>query len=673
MPSSRESPGPFVLAAHAVVLAVWLTAAFAAAESASGDRYLGYHLFWTGLLAAAGLLAALAVIPAALQRVGLLAAPGPLAVALGILFAAALSLDVSSGFRAASKLGAVQLLLLGGGAALAAWNLWRARASRLSFGVAMAVVCLAWILCGLLRAVDARTLGRLAILLPAAAALASLLPGLPRLDPVLSPFRLAATLVAGALLILLPLSPRLPVPTRLAAPAAKPPASGRSAVLIVLDTLRRDHMSLYGYHRKTTPSLERRAATGLVFDDASSVASWTLPSHASMMTGLWPRSHGAHAFRPEKGQVLNVYPLAKERVTLAELARERGYRTAGFTANHFYLSPRFGMEQGFEEYLCRRPRRSGLLPRRARMLARRWDARRAVYQEKPYFTAPEMTRAAIAWLERHRDTPFFLFLNYMDVHMPTAAPGSQGLPFEEEAFHADPAKREQFLRAPLAPAEQRSLVNEYDREVIHLDRWVGQLLDHLERSGLADRTLVVLTSDHGEFLGERLFVGHGKDVHAETVNVPLVVWEPGAAPGRVARPVQSPDVFPTILRYLGLGVPEGTQGQPLPGADHATVSEEHYNHNNDESHGRDRILRSIRLGEHRYFLSTTGEERLFDLGADPGETHNLISELPGVAKVARARLEEWLQATPEAPPQAKPSDGMDAEVIENLRALGYLR
>jgi arylsulfatase A-like enzyme len=260
----------------------------------------------------------------------------------------------------------------------------------------------------------------------------------------------------------------------------------------------------------------------------------------------------------------------------------------------------------------------------------------------------------------------------MDAHLPTAAPGSQGLPFEDEAFSAESEKREQVLASALAPAEQRSLINEYDREVIHLDRWVGQLLDHLERSGLAARTLVILTSDHGEFLGERLFIGHAKDPHSEVVDVPLIVWEPGATPGRVSRPVQSPDVFPTILRYLGLPVPEGTQGQPLLEADHPTVSEDYYSPN-DRLQRFQRVFRTIRAGEHRYFLSTTGEERLFHLGADPAERNNLISELPGVATVARARLEEWMRAIPEAPPQAKPSESMDAEVIESLRSLGYIR
>jgi arylsulfatase A-like enzyme len=330
------------------------------------------------------------------------------------------------------------------------------------------------------------------------------------------------------------------------------------------------------------------------------------------------------------------------------------------------------MDQGFEEYLCRRPRRSGLSLRTARDLARRWDPRRSVTHDKPYFTAPEMTRAAIEWLERHQDKPFFLFLNYMDVHAPNAAPGAQGLPFENEAFRLDAEKRDQILRVPLRPAAQRSLVNEYDREVRYLDHWVGELMDYLERSGLAGRTLVVMTADHGEFLGERGYVGHGKDLHTETVDVPLIVWEPGVPPGRVSRPVQSPDVFPTILRYLGLAVPDGTQGQPLLHTDHATVSEEHYAPGGNVP-GFERVLRTIRMGDYRYFLSTSGEERLFDLEADPRESRNLASERPALARAARARLEEWTRATAEAPPAARRPGRPDQEALEDLRALGYVQ
>jgi arylsulfatase A-like enzyme len=201
-------------------------------------------------------------------------------------------------------------------------------------------------------------------------------------------------------------------------------------------------------------------------------------------------------------------------------------------------------------------------------------------------------------------------------------------------------------------------------------------LDYIERSGLGDRTLVIITSDHGEFLGEHHLLAHGKDLYAEVINVPLVVWEPGAARGRVSRPVQGLDLFPTILRYLGLPIPAGTQGQPLLESDHPTVSEQHYAapHMPTSPIGRrfDRLLRTIRVGEHRYFRGSDGEERLFHRTADPNETHDLIGESPETAAAARADLERWMQSTPEAASARVPQRKLDPETLENLRALGYV-
>ena len=345
------------------------------------------------------------------------------------------------------------------------------------------------------------------------------------------------------------------------------------------------------------------------------------------------------------------------------------------------MASRWGMDQGFQEYFCRPRRPAGVQLGKARQLARRWDRRRAIYDEMPYFTAPEMTRAAISWLERHGDTPFFHFLNYMDVHSPNAAPGTQGLPFEDESVVTGPRKKEWLDRylggAEMTPSERRSFVNEYDRELIHLDRWVGALLDHLESSGLGERTMVVLTSDHGEFLDEHHLIGHSKDLYAEVVDIPMIVWEPGAASRRVSHPVQGLDVFPTILRYLGLPIPPATQGHDMLQVDHPIVSEEHYALTDMlfGPHGQrfDRILRTIRAGEHRYFQSTSGEERLFDRQADPREARNLASERPDLIASARASLEQWLRTTPEAAPRADTAPKVDAEALENLRALGYIR
>jgi arylsulfatase A-like enzyme len=671
-----ERPGPSKLAATALVVVVWLTAALAVAGYASGDRYPGYFMIWTAALLAGGLVVPLVALGALGRRAGRTAA---LASAYCVLFAAAVSLDVAPDLRVKTRLGAARLLLLVAALALAAWNVKRRRGSRLGLGAAMALLCLGWVGSGLLRSPGVPdSISRPAILLPLALAIVVLLPGVPRLDPLLSRVPRWNTLLAAAALVLLPLQTRTLLPSLLAAPAAaKAAPADRSAVLIVLDTLRRDHMSLYGYARKTTPSLDERAKTAVVFDQSTAVSPWTLPSHASMFTGLWPRSHGADSFRGENDEPDNVRPLPPGSLTLAEIARDHGYRTAGFAANAAYLTSHWGMDQGFQEYLCRRPRPSELMLGKARMLGRKWDERRAQHEEMAYFTAPEITRAAIAWLEQHRDAPFFLFLNYLDAHTPNAAPGSQGLPFEDETPERKGSVTRYLSGTPLTPGEQRGIVNEYDREVVYLDRWVGALLDHLASSGLDDKTMVVLTSDHGEYLGEHHLLGHRWDLHAEVVDVPLVVWEPGATPGRSARPAQSHDVFPTILRYLGLPVPEGTQGQPLMDVDHPTVSELSYAIHDmlppEVGKRFDRTLRTIRVGDHRYFNGTNGDERLFHRGDDPREANNLVAELPDVAASGRAMLEAWLFATPPASAPAQPAEKLDPKALDNLRALGYVR
>jgi arylsulfatase A-like enzyme len=665
-----DDPGPRALAAHGAAFAVWLGTSFAVGAYLSGDRYPSYYIVWTLLLLAAGLVVPLVTLAVAARRIRTLNPTGPFAAAFCVLCAAALSVDVAPGIGGSPRLGPARLLLLAASAALAVWSIRRARWSRLSLELALLIQCAAWIVCGLLRGQGFPQASRNpSVLVPVVTSFLVLMPGLPRLDPSRSASRRLWTLVACAVLALLPLRPPHLMPSEASSARTGTPAGGRSAILIVLDTLRRDHMSLHGYSRKTTPAIDERARGAVVFDDATAVSSWTLPSHASMFTGLWPRSHGAYAFRNAGLRAVDVYPLPQERVTLAEIAVQAGYRTAGLTANHSYLARRLGMDQGFQDYLCRPPRGAGLLLHTARTLARRWDWRRAEYEEMPYFTAPEMTRAAISWLDRSGGAPFFLFLNYMDVHWPNAAPGSQGLPFEDEAPLGAPEKR--ILERPhpagiVTPAIRRALVNEYDRELIHLDEWIGVLFDYLERSGLAKTTLVILTSDHGEYLGEHNLVGHGKDLYAEGVDVPLIVWEPGQVPGRVSRPVQSLDVFPTILRYLGLRVPESTQGQPLLEVEHPVVSQL------SQGQGWERMLRTIRVGEYRYFQGPDGDERLFHLAHDPGERTNLAAQLPEQTHLARAQLDEWLLRVPRAPLPSDPAPEVDARALEELRTLGYV-
>jgi arylsulfatase A-like enzyme len=374
---------------------------------------------------------------------------------------------------------------------------------------------------------------------------------------------------------------------------------------------------------------------------------------------------------------VNNYPLPKERVTLAEIARDAGYRTVGMSANTIFLSSLFGMDQGFQDHLCETPSSAGIALRHARDMARRWDPRWLQHMEMPYHTAPEITGAAISWLDRNAGKPFFMFLNYMEVHKPNAAPGTQGLPLEGESLLSEEAVDRYIGGGEITPAERKSLVNEYDRELIYLDHWLEVLFDHLDTSGLSKNTLVIVTADHGEFLGEHQLIGHGLDLHGEVVNVPMIVWEPGRAPGRESRAVQVPDVFPTALRYMGLRTPEGTQAQPLFEADHPVVSELHYAGSKilfaPYGHRFDRVLRTIRAGDYRYFDSSNGEQRLFKLPEDPDELRNLVEREPGELAAARARLQDWLAKTSEAPAPTGPTQNLDEKALDDLRTLGYIR
>ena len=347
------------------------------------------------------------------------------------------------------------------------------------------------------------------------------------------------------------------------------------------------------------------------------------------------------------------------------------------------MSSRWGMDQGFEEYLCRRPRHGR---RAARQRQRRSPGDRTsaglVRGDAVLHGAGDDARGDLLARAARRRHPFFLFLNYMDVHLPNSAPGSQGLAFEDEApvmgrrrtsgstaIHAGGA---------LSPAERRSFVNEYDRELIYLDHWVGVLFEHLESSGLADRTMVVLTSDHGEFLGEHELIGHRKDLYAEVVDVPLIVWEPGRRPDASTRPVQSLDVFPTILRYLGLPIPPRHRGRRLLEADHPTVSELHYALHSMLLRPRRRALRPHPQDDPRRRASLlpelhgrraalpparrpAGDPQPDRRTARPGHCGARAASRSGCAR-HRRRHRPWTRRR----------RGI-AEALENLRALGYVR
>ncbi len=454
---------------------------------------------------------------------------------------------------------------------------------------------------------------------------------------------------------------------------------GNSVVVIVLDTLRRDHMSLYGYDRLTTPHLDEWAQGALVFDDSSSTSSWTLPTHASIFTGLYPRSHGAHGYRSEK-KTNSTYALEPESVTLAEIAQNSGIATGAIVSNFYFLGSEFGVDQGFDHYWIPPPK-SGFAFWPADVLAEKLALTRFREHFWPYLRARFITNAAIEWVRDRGEDPYFLFVNYLDVHRPNRRPATEEIPLEDEVVipRYFPILTEVFRHKPLTPDVERGLVNSYDRELAQLDRELARLLDFLESDGRVDHTAVIVTSDHGEFFGEHDLIDHMMHLHNEVVDVPLVVKGPGVRPGRSSKPVQSVDIFPTALELMGLA-PVQSQGASIFGDERHPIVSEWYSSAN--GHLRDprynqrfeRNLTALREGELRFFLHEDGESELYDVSVDPRETRDVASERPEEVERLRRSMADWQEQHPPAHGQRgpQPDRELSPQEYRQLQELGYV-
>ncbi len=355
-----------------------------------------------------------------------------------------------------------------------------------------------------------------------------------------------------------------------------PPANSPNVLMIVLDTVRADHLSLYGYERATTPVLERLAKQAIRFDEARATAPWTLPSHASMFTGHWPHELGEQWMTPLRGN----FP------TLAEYLGNHGYATAGFVANVVYCSQETGLARGFthyEDYLLENldsMRTSGLVEYLAGAISgiiRTLDIsslrplKRFVNQwfDPKRKNAALIRRAFLRWVSQRRDTgrPFFAFLNFIDAHQQYLLP-----PGARHRFVGYPVTTEEirvvyelwpFLDKMRLPPPYIDLARDsYDDCLGYLDEQLGLLFDALQRHGVLERTLVVVTADHGEGLGEHNLFDHGESLYWTEIRVPLVIRPPsGLDPPLVVRETVSlRDLPATIVDALGLG-----KGSPFPG------------------------------------------------------------------------------------------------------------
>ncbi len=416
----------------------------------------------------------------------------------------------------------------------------------------------------------------------------------------------------------------------LAGCSASVPATERSNVLlIVVDTLRRDHLGVYGYSRPTSPQLDRFAANAVRYDRAWSQAPWTTPSVAALLTSRQPSDLG----------ITSVESTLPENATLlSERLSAAGWKT-GAVVSHRFVSRRWGFDRGFDSF----------------------DDDNALDHDA--ITSPAVTERALAFLDAHRDEPFFLWVHYFDPHF--AYREHAAFAFERDAPYAGPARPDMRfgsllrMQATLGPADADELVRRYDSEIAFTDAHVGRVLEHLTALGLDAHTLVVFTADHGEEFLDHSRLGHTKTLYEEVVAVPLLVRFPGGAAGVVTTPVALVDVAPTILDALDLPADPHAAGRVLPRPGERGDPERIVL---TATERRQPKVAAMAQG-FKLIRSAVGDE-YYDLGADPDEVTPLADRSSGPF----AQLERAIEnLTSSAGATIELSD----DERERLGALGY--
>jgi arylsulfatase A-like enzyme len=371
----------------------------------------------------------------------------------------------------------------------------------------------------------------------------------------------------------------------LLAPSCGPGKDPRPNVLLIsIDTLRADHLSAYGYSRETSPGLDRLAAGGALFERAVAPTSWTLPSHISMLTGLEISAHGIADDR--QWSALDGYgqPVSPRLsgIFISELLRDAGYRTAGFHTWK-YLERQFGFGPGFEVY-----ERLGHTFYSHPQVSRRFEAlrvagdvegmRRLRDQHPELFdatrkTTPEVLERARRWItQTRRETPkrpFFCFLHLFDVHDPYVPPPPYDTLFDPDyegpINGGNVTSAGSPVRIDMDPRDLEHLIALYDGEIAYVDAQLAGLFDWLAQEGLAENTIVVVTSDHGEEFFEHGHKTHRRQLYRESVHVPWILSWPGRVPSglRIAQTAGLIDMTPTLLGLVGVGLPPWTSGRDL--------------------------------------------------------------------------------------------------------------
>lgn len=509
-------------------------------------------------------------------------------------------------------------------------------------------------------------------------------------------------------------------------------------LFIVLDTQRRDHLSIYNYDRETSPLLDRFALDATIFDHAVAPAQWTIPSHASMFTGLYASTHQV---TQGYNQISGMHP------TLPEILQGAGYHTVGFCNNPLVGVLDNGLQRGFDHFYnyagatVTRPfsRPSSPVQQSVRERWRRfarpvqnrfahsdWLFRASLnpllvplwtrFINYKGQTAPSIDDV-IAYLRQHRaggaSQPLFTFLNLMGTHLPYRPPQRyldrvapdlrhSRHPYQfMRRFNSEAARWASPTDPPLQDWEQQTLSDFYDAEILHQDEHLGRLLAYLKAANVLDDTMVIITADHGESLGDHNFIGHSFVVYQELVHVPLIVHDPdGRFPAgkRIQTNVSTRRIFHTVLDLAGIQPPldeadpnadvaglsllRATNGRPDPEGNMAfaeafppTTFLNVLEHRNPPVIDRLRlrlVRRGVYDGAHKLTMVHDQVEGLYDTRTDPTESRDIAADHPELAQRLRAKLAQFVQNSEAQRPGMNGFGEMDEAVIENLRALGYI-
>lgn len=412
-------------------------------------------------------------------------------------------------------------------------------------------------------------------------------------------------------------------------------------IIVLIDTLRTDHLSYNGYERLTSPNIDAFAKESLNFEYAYSGSSWTAPSVATLFTGVYPSVHG---MMPPNARVKAAekfsFKLGEDLYTLAEVLKDSGYSTYGVSSNE-WISDRFGYTQGFDHFLVESRMNADLVNKKAyRMIDR---------------------------IAQSSD-PFFLYIHYFDPHDPYKPPRPFDTHFKEKSENNTQDKH------------LRKLILGYDNEIFFVDKKIGELFRYLKSKRLYQDTLIILTSDHGEQFNERGHIGHGFTLHNEEIKIPMLIRTPGQQIGKIVRdPVSHIDIYRTIAELVGSKISNAQMGISLLSNDLSkrplgVISEvtRHYSYKALVRENFNKIIGEYEVTDGLY--TPTGSERsmnVYDMVEDPLELTPLDPNGKGKESLA-CYLDVFERVGKEFPKYKVDSLEMSEDTLKELKTLGYL-